>query len=110
MTQKDHNMNYIDILPKLDASTSIVARDFICPECGDSGVGYPRMDKPRLVGWCDTEWGYMMVAECPKCFTKYRFHGTTDNKKDLGVFEHAIKCYILSRYFSNSEELESKAD
>lgn len=29
----------------------------------------------NIIGWCDTPYGYMMVCECKKCFTKYRFHG-----------------------------------
>lgn len=101
-------MNYIDILPKLDASVATESRDFMCPECSNSGIDYPRMDKPKLIGWCDTEWGYMMIVECPHCFTKYRFHGSSVNKTELFTFEHAIRCYVLARYFSNAEELEQK--
>lgn len=37
-------------------------------------------------GWCDTPYGYMMVCECKKCFTKYRFHGTIDGKFDFENF------------------------
>lgn len=39
-----------------------------------------------LSGWCDTPYGYMMVCECKKCFTKYRFHGTIDSKFDFENF------------------------
>ena len=35
---------------------------------------------------CDTPYGYMMVCECKKCFTKYRFHGTIDGKFDFDNF------------------------
>lgn len=101
-------MNYIDIIPKMDASVAIEARDFSCPECGKSGINYPNMDKPQLVGWCDTEWGFMMIVECPHCFTKYRFHGAAVNKDNLVTFEHAIRCYVLAGYFSNSEQLEKE--
>ncbi len=31
-------------------------------------------DARNIVGWCDTPYGYMIVCECKKCFTKYRFH------------------------------------
>ena len=34
----------------------------------------------NIIGWCDTPYGYMMVCECKKCFTKYRFHGTVGDK------------------------------
>ena len=36
----------------------------------------------NIIGWCDTPYGYMMVCECKKCFTKYRFHGTIGDKFD----------------------------
>lgn len=100
---------YIDILPRMDSSVAVMTRDYMCPECGESGIDDNRIEKPALVGWCETEWGYMMVVECPNCFTKYRFHGTVVDKNDKFEFEHAIRCYILSRYFSNSEELENLA-
>lgn len=100
--------NYIDILPKMDASVATVSRDFLCTECGKSGIDTPGKDKPKLVGWCETEWGFMMIAECPHCFEKFRFHGTVCNKHDSVEFEHTIRCYIISRYFSNAEELERK--
>lgn len=98
---------YVEILPKLDASQAEESRDFICPECSKSGIAYHELDKPKLVGYCDTEWGYMMIVECPHCFTKYRFHGAAVNKNELFSLEHAIRCYIISKYFSNSDELET---
>ena len=101
-------MNFIDLLPKMDASVATVSRDFACPECDNSGVGYPMMDKPKLVGWCDTPYGYMMIVECPHCYAKYRFHGSNVNKNDLSELESAIRSYVIARYFLNSEELEQK--
>lgn len=99
---------FIEILPKMDASQAEISIDFMCPECAKSGINYDGYEKPNLVGWCDTEFGYMMICECPKCFTKYRFHGTAVNKNDDFAFEHAIRCYVLAGYFANSEELERK--
>ena len=84
-----------------------VSRDYICPECWKSGVGC-QGHSPKLVGWCDTPYGYMMIVECPHCFTKYRFHGSNVNKNDLSEFESAIRSYVIARYFSNSKELEQK--
>jgi hypothetical protein len=40
----------------------------------------------NIIGWCDTPYGYMMVCECKKCFTKYRFHGTIEGKFDFENF------------------------
>lgn len=34
----------------------------------------------------DTPYGYMMVCECKKCFTKYRFHGIVGDKFDFDNF------------------------
>lgn len=95
---------YTKILPKFDASQAYESKDFICPECRKSGIGYPELKKPALVGWCDTEWGYMMIVECQDCFTKYMFHGTAlyKQKHDIDAFNHSIKLYLMSDYFSNS--------
>ena len=99
---------YVKILPKMDASVAYEVKDFICPECGKSAIdGFNGESKPKLVGWCDTDWGYMMIVECPHCFEKYRFHGTDlqSEKHDLDAFNHAIRCYVIGDYFSNSKEL-----
>ena len=40
----------------------------------------------NFIGWCDTPYGYMMVCECKKCFTKYRFHGTIGGRFDFKRF------------------------
>ena len=40
----------------------------------------------EILSECDTPYGYMMVCECKKCFTKYRFHGTIDGKFDFENF------------------------
>lgn len=50
----------------------------------------------------------MMILECPRCFTKWRIHGSAVNKGNLVTFEHTLRCYVLARYFSNSDELEAK--
>ena len=99
---------YVKILPKMDASVAYEVKDFICPECHKSAIsGFNGESKPKLVGWCDTDWGYMMIVECPHCFEKYRFHGTSlqREKHDLDAFNHAIHLYVLADYFSNSKEL-----
>ena len=98
--------DYTKILPKLDYSQAVEVKDFQCPECGKSGIDGWKQDKPNLVGWCDTEWGFMMIVECPHCFTKYRFHGTSNysKKSDIGAFNHSIHLYLLAEYFANSKE------
>ena len=40
-----------------------------------------------VFGWCDSgNLGLMMINECPKCGTKYRFHGTTTGRWNLDSF------------------------
>ena len=43
-------------------------------------------DAKNILGWCETPYGFMIVYECKKCFTKYRFHGTIDGKFDFEKF------------------------
>lgn len=40
-------------------------KDFHCP-CGESGFYnlFKVIQKPNIVGWCDTHIGYMIVFEC----------------------------------------------
>lgn len=105
---------YTEILPKMDASQAIEVKDYTCPECGESAIddigSLKPKEKPALVGWCDTDWGLQMIVECPRCFTKYRFHGTAGlgNQKDIDKFEYALRCYLLGEYFSNSQEIMDK--
>lgn len=56
-----------------------------CPneECDNKSCSFHARN---IIGWCDTPYGYMMVCECKKCFTKYRFHGTIDGKFDFENF------------------------
>ena len=103
---------YTEILPKLDASQAIEVKDFECPECHESAICDigGKKERPTLVGWCDTEWGFQMIVECPKCFTKYRFHGTAGlgDKHDIHKFEYALRCYLIGNCFSNAEEIKNK--
>lgn len=68
--------------------------------CGKSGDGYNwglgpnwgnRLPRARLVGWCCTPSGYMMVFECPFCFAKFRYHGTTTERNDETRFLNELK-------------------
>lgn len=64
------------------------------PECDNKGH-YD--DSRNILGWCDTPYGYMFVCECKKCFTKYRFHGTTGNKFDFDKFAFTFMLNIKRR-------------
>ena len=64
------------------------AKELSC-ECNYSSV---LRDTFEIIGYCDTQHGYMAVFECSKCFEKYRYHINTTGrynieefKKDLGL-------------------------
>lgn len=69
-----------EVLPKIPQYESIpYAGDFNCPHCDKSGFYefYGEVQvRPNIVGWCETNIGYMGIFECPICFKKYRFHCT----------------------------------
>ena len=68
----------------------LISKDMTCPACnGSSQFSYSfdsNMAEPTPIGWCDTEYGFMAVFECPKCFTKYRFHISTTGRYDQDQF------------------------
>lgn len=105
-----------EILTKIPEYRSIeYAPDFVCPECDNSGIGIAVIgrQKPSLVGWCETTYGYMVVLECPSCFTKFRIHGALI-KDDLEAFNADIYKYYLGggdadlAWVSNAIELYKK--
>ena len=67
-----------------------VSKDMACPECNGSSYFEFSFNKsmlePTPIGWCDTESGFMACFECPKCFTKYRFHISTKGRHNLDSF------------------------
>ena len=67
-----------------------VSKDMACPECNGSSqfsFSYDKnMAEPTPIGWCETEYGFMACFECPKCFTKYRFHISTTGRWDKDLF------------------------
>ena len=60
----------IDILPKIPQYEDIpYAADLECPECGKTGFyDYnwgPKHEKPKLIGWCDTNIGKWVCLNVP---------------------------------------------
>lgn len=97
----------VDILPKIPQYEDIpYASDFNCPNCDKSGFfdykGFyssePVRKKPIVVGWCETNIGYMGVFECPECGQKFRFHCTIGTwvadieEFDMYLYYKAHKC------------------
>lgn len=68
----------------------LVSKDMSCPECNGSSQFDYGIDRnhvePTPIGWCDTEHGFMACFECPRCFTKYRFHISTNGRWDIHRF------------------------
>ena len=60
--------------------------DLYCPGCGQ--VCLLDVDSDiRLIGWCDTDSGFMAVFECPRCFSKFRFHiSGLEDRWDIDAF------------------------
>ena len=71
---------------------------FTCSNCGKSGdgyhhvpgIGYIPLPKAKLVGWCYTKTGYMMVFECQECFEKFRYHNSTTGRCNWDSFKDEL--------------------
>ena len=68
----------------------LISLDMACPECNGSSQFYYQIDdrfvEPTPIGWCETKYGFMAIFECPKCFTKYRFHINSVGRYDKDNF------------------------
>lgn len=113
-------MKVIDIIPKFPQWEAIpYAEDFACQECGKSAIQgkdeYHRLtlEKPNLVGWCETNNGFMAVFECPCCHSKFRFHPQM-NHFDLDQFDFYLGAYYIgdgdSIWIANAKELNDKLE
>jgi hypothetical protein len=68
---------------------------------GFRGIG---SNYPKLVGWCETNYGFMGVFECPFCGTRFRFHGG-DPCDDLDEFENKLILFFGEKC-TNWNEIE----
>ena len=104
-------MRIIDIIEKIPQYEDIpYAADLECPECGKTGFfDYnwgPKHEKPKLIGWCDTNIGKMGVFECT-CGQRYRFHCTVGTWiADDDEFDHYL--YYKAKECANWEEIKEK--
>ena len=106
-------MTLLEALPKIPQYENIpYAKDLNCQRCGRSGF-VDSDTKPNIVGWCETNIGYMIVFECPICYERYRFHGTIGtwiadaNEFDFHLYRFAQKC---SNWEEIKEKLKNKKD
>lgn len=103
----------VDILPKIPQYEDIpYAGDLNCPYCEKSGFydyNWSRGEviRPKVIGWCETNIGYMAVFECPCCGNKYRFH-TTIGSWIAPIDEFDMYLYYKAKQCSNWKELKEK--
>ena len=100
-------MTLLEALPKIPQYENIpYAKDFNCQGCGRSGF-VDSDTKPNIVGWCETNIGYMIVFECPLCHERYRFHGTIGTwNADKDEFRYYLSFY--ASLCANWKEVEEK--
>lgn len=109
MINRIENMKITDRLRKFPNYEVIpYSADLCCVE-GDMKF---MVDKPSLVGWCETNIGHMMVLECPKCFSRYRYHSSDHWDDTLEEFNDSLIDKLLDDYgcespvhFLNGKEL-----
>lgn len=104
----------VDILPKIPQYEDIpYAGDLNCPHCDKSGFyeyDWNRTEKllpPKVIGWCETNIGYMAVFECPCCGNKFRFH-TTIGSWIAPIEEFDFYLYYKAKRCSNWPELKKQ--
>lgn len=62
-------------------------RDFCCPECGAKNY----LDQSaRIIGYCSTSVGYMMVFECMDCGARFRYHNCTKERNNFEKFKGEV--------------------
>lgn len=103
-------MRVVDVIKKFPQYEDIpYARDFICPNCDKSGfdTNNNQLEKPILIGWCETNIGYMGIFECPKCGQKFRFHCTIGTWiADIEDFDYYL--YFYAERCANFEEIKKE--
>lgn len=100
----------LKIIPYIAQWESIpYAPDYMCQECGKPHDYVLNGNLPaKIVGWCESDYGYQLVFECPYCFSKFRYHPQV-NKFDIDDFVDRIMYdYVGNRHFSNGLELDRK--
>lgn len=113
-------MKVIEILPKFPQWETIpYADNFACQECGKSAIqgkdeyGNQTKEKPNLVGWCETNNGFMAVFECPCCHSKFRFHPQMKHF-DIDQLDFYLGAYYIgdgdSIWIANAYELSELLD
>jgi len=56
-------------------------------KCNCGKASYLDSGTYKVIGYVDTDYGFMVVCECPRCGEKYRHHIGMDNVYDLEKFK-----------------------
>ena len=69
-------------------------KNMLC-QCGYSDY---HINKFNLIGYCDTQQGFMAVFECEKCGEKYRHHINTIGRYNLKEFKDdlGLALYLIN--------------
>lgn len=70
------------------------SKDLKC-ECGYSNYLSKNF---IMVGYCNTNYGYMGVFECPVCFEKYRHHINTKDRYSEESFKNDVGLVLYLQY------------
>lgn len=65
--------------------------------CHCEYADYSRNSSYNIVGYCNTNNGYMVVFECKKCFEKYRHHIDTDSRYSFDKFKADLRLILYQR-------------
>jgi len=99
------------VLPKIPQYEDIpYSPGLCCTECGKADMSAFKSNnyvKPIVIGWCETNIGYMGVFECPHCHSKFRFH-PGNWVKDIEQFEDDFWGWI--ELCENYEEIDKKVE
>lgn len=108
---KDEMLNRILSMKIGEYSHIPYVNDFNCPDCGKTGEGYIHIPggyvekpKPILIGWCETPNGFMKVYECPECFAKFRYHGTTTARNFMDKFFDDVELELMLQDYRQKEQ------
>ena len=103
----NNNRPILTVLPKIVQWESIpYAADLMCQNCDKTGFVNAEEGYPNLIGWCETNYGFMGVFECPVCGSRFRFH-CADPVSDIDEFDTTLTLAFAEKCY-NWEELDKK--
>ena len=105
--QGEKDIKLVDVLTKYPQYESFpYTRDLECPNCSKSGFNpIGDFENANLIGWCETNIGYMGIFECIVCGQKFRFHCTIGTwTADIDEFDFYL--YFYAEKCANFDEIK----